>query len=233
MRRTIIVGDIHGCVDELNDLIYQIKFNPLQDCLYSVGDVVGKGPESLRVLKKLKELGTKTIRGNHEDKLLRLSKEPFGTLNSREKKYITDLDSELDFWVKEISNWKFYLEGTDFKGGAFVIVHAGLEPFKTHLSEMSSIVLTRVRNWPMVVNHLEGEKNFLKSKPWFEWIDFQKVSFPNKVIFGHWAQKGLVNLEYVKGLDTGCVYGKRLTAYCLEEDLFYFVESKKVYCSID
>jgi bis(5'-nucleosyl)-tetraphosphatase (symmetrical) len=54
-------------------------------------------------------------------------------------------------------------------------------------------------------------------KPWFELLNRQMFQDQRQIIFGHWsALTGLFNWPGVIGLDTGCVWGGSLTAYCIE-----------------
>lgn len=69
-RRLIVVGDIHGMLDSLNELLKRAKFDPTRDHLISVGDTVNKGPKSAEVVQRLMELGASAVRGNHEDRVL-------------------------------------------------------------------------------------------------------------------------------------------------------------------
>lgn len=64
--RDLIVGDIHGCFSSLGNRLQQIKFNPEVDRLFSVGDLVDRGPESAQVLEMLAKPWFHPIRGNHE-----------------------------------------------------------------------------------------------------------------------------------------------------------------------
>jgi predicted MPP superfamily phosphohydrolase len=72
--RHIVIGDVHGCIDELNDLIQKIEFQA-NDQLYFIGDLIDRGPDSAGVIKKIKTLASKysliLILGNHEEKFLR------------------------------------------------------------------------------------------------------------------------------------------------------------------
>ena len=49
------------------------------------------------------------------------------------------------------------------------------------------------------------------------------------LVFGHWAQRGLVAERGVRGLDTGCVWGGRLTAWIAEEDRLVHQKAAKAY----
>src|SRR5580765_7081895 len=61
-----VVGDIHGCARELGDLLDEIRFDPARDELWSVGDLVNTGPDSLDVLRIWKSAGGRGVIGNHD-----------------------------------------------------------------------------------------------------------------------------------------------------------------------
>lgn len=62
------IGDIQGCFDELQELLALIRFNPLHDRLWFVGDLVNRGPKSLETLRFVRNLGgiATTVLGNHD-----------------------------------------------------------------------------------------------------------------------------------------------------------------------
>src|SRR5262249_36406906 len=71
-RRHIILGAIHGCFDELRELLGQLQYEPAGDVVVSVGDIVDRGPKIRGVVEYLFGLPDfHMVLGNHEDKLLR------------------------------------------------------------------------------------------------------------------------------------------------------------------
>ncbi|XNM63869.1 metallophosphoesterase [Escherichia coli] len=69
---TYLIGDIHGCYDELIALLQQVEFTPGKDTLWLTGDLVARGSGSLEVLRYVKSLGdcVKIVLGNHDLHLL-------------------------------------------------------------------------------------------------------------------------------------------------------------------
>jgi hypothetical protein len=96
------------------------------------------------------------------------------------------LGSALDEWLAWIES-----RPTFVLGDGYILVHAGIAPGKRP-EQCTREELTELRT-------VDGQ-------PWF---DFWRG--PETVIFGHWAQRGKVDLQLCKGLDTGCVYGGQLT----------------------
>ncbi len=123
---TYAVGDIQGCYNELRQLLDRIGFDPAADSLWSVGDLVNRGPDSLSVLRWFKALGDRAVvvLGNHDLHLLALA-----AGNERHAKQST-LDEVLSAPDREdLLDWLrhrpvMHVDETK----RFAMVHAGLPP---------------------------------------------------------------------------------------------------------
>jgi len=65
--RDFVVGDIHGCFDMFNEMLEKIEFDKSIDRMFSVGDLIDRGPDSLACLQLIEEDWFYPVRGNHED----------------------------------------------------------------------------------------------------------------------------------------------------------------------
>jgi hypothetical protein len=216
--RRLFVGDLHGCLAELDGLLRRFDFKPGTDLLFSVGDVIGKGPDVVGTLRRLKDLEARAVVGNHDFSLLEAARQVAAGREPKHRDYLDSLGPERDEWLAWISSWPYYLEMPDA-----ILVHAGLEPGRKNPAKMTPRVLTQIRTWDGKGENL----NRPGDPPWYECVKPDKT-----VIFGHWAQRGLIDLPMFKGLDTGCVYGGKLTGWCPEENRFLQVDAARAYAPI-
>jgi len=120
------IGDIQGCYDDLRALLDRVGFNPDKDRLWLAGDLVNRGPASLKVLRFIKGLGKRAISvlGNHDLHLLALSQ------GNRKHYNNPSLDAVLEAPDRdELIEWLRHrpLMYQDKKTG-FNLIHAGLPP---------------------------------------------------------------------------------------------------------
>ncbi|MGE0175256.1 MAG: metallophosphoesterase [Oligoflexales bacterium] len=217
MTRTIIVGDVHGCLDELTALLEKVEYKPHVDQLIFVGDLINKGPYSLEVLQFVKPLPAIFIKGNHERAFIKYLKRPRKVIPAFEE-LKAKMGAELESWRKWMKAMPLFHETEEY-----LVVHAGIIP-DTPVEEIKAKIITNIRTWDGIGKDLNNPDD----PPWFDLYKGQKL-----VVFGHWATMGLVVRDNVIGLDSGCVYGKELSALVLPERRIVQVKAKQVYKSID
>jgi diadenosine tetraphosphatase ApaH/serine/threonine PP2A family protein phosphatase len=206
--RTIFIGDVHGCVDELKEMI-GILGPTREDRIILLGDLINRGPDSPGVVRFVFESGFESLMGNHEYEYLR-----HYTQIPVFKKIREGLGQELHSWLE---GRPLFIE-TD----AFLAVHAGLFPGK-HPAETPEEVLLNIRT----VRPEEGFDSDLNRNGDPAWHTYYKGTKP--VFYGHWARQGLTISHPTYGLDSGCVYGRALSAYVLETGELIQVPAKSVY----
>jgi serine/threonine protein phosphatase 1 len=74
--RVFVVGDLHGMAHALDRLLAEAGFDPARDLIWSLGDLIDRGPYSPRCLGLLDEPWLRAIRGNHEQLLLDAAADP-------------------------------------------------------------------------------------------------------------------------------------------------------------
>ena len=161
-RRRIFIGDIQGCLQELEALLELVGFNSEQDELHPVGDLVNRGPDSLGVLRLLKKLGAQGVLGNHDVHLLRTAagmRRP-GPRERMEQVLDAPDRDELLAWLAQ-RPW--CLEWADL-----ICVHAGLHPRWQHpaqlLADIPPTSPTPEADFAVLVRHCDPEGQRLGSK---------------------------------------------------------------------
>lgn len=267
---TYAIGDVQGCYDSLMKLLDKIDYDDNQDTLWFAGDLVNRGPKSLKTLRFIKGLGDKAVSvlGNHDLHLLALY-----YCGQAPKKSDTLLPALTANDSEEIMAWLRHLPlvHRDKKLNA-VMVHAGLPPqwsakkavkrsqeveqflqgesyleFFHHmygnlpdqwhkslqgLDRLRAIVnyFTRMRyctsDGKLDLITKEGlDKAPAGFKPWFK---LKRKSSDDRIFFGHWAAlEGKADSPNVFALDTGCVWGGKLSAIRIEDETWFRVKSQE------
>ncbi|KAH0544631.1 hypothetical protein FGG08_001281 [Glutinoglossum americanum] len=238
-RRLIVVGDVHGCKDELLKLLNKISFDPASDHLVLTGDLVKKGPDSIGVINFVRGLGASCVRGNHEDRVLLayqdlhakhlplpgpmedphtedddLDEESFSHGDYQDRKLAKRLDHEQAKWLQDCP---VILKVGSIEGmGEVVIVHAGLVP-GVDLDNQDPFNVMNMRTMDRDTLFPSSRKKGLAwSKLWKLYQQRLPPKYRMTVIYGHDSHRGLSIYPYSKGLDTGCVRGGKLTALVIE-----------------
>lgn len=209
--RTIVVGDIHGCFDELKELLKKVKLKP-RDRVVSVGDLVSKGPKTAQVLDLfMTDERFSTVMGNH-DLILRRN---WNGENIELKQGHKDINKKLkrlkDKYLQFLNSLPFVIDLD-----THLVVHAGLRP-NVELHSQTTGDLTRIRV-------LGPDRESEEGTPWYHVYNGEKT-----VLFGHWPAAEPRRGPKAIGLDTGCVYGYSLTAYIIETEEFVSVKAKRKY----
>ena len=121
---TYTIGDVQGCIDELQALLAQLSFSGARDRLWFVGDLVNRGPASLEVLRLVRGLGEKAVvvLGNHDLHLLCVAA---GYAKKRDDDTLDELLAAPD--AAQLLDWLRTRQLMHVEGG-HALVHAGLLP---------------------------------------------------------------------------------------------------------
>lgn len=131
MSRTIVVSDIHGCIDEFKELMRLVAFKPNVDRLVLLGDLIDRGPDSVGVVRMARELRAESVRGNHEDWYLRFRQRELEVRNgTRAKNEMQSTPAKIKIATQlDADDWAYFERmplWIDLDG--VTAVHAGFEP---------------------------------------------------------------------------------------------------------
>lgn len=248
-------GDIQGCLKPLQCLLAEVDFNPSQDTLWAVGDLVNRGPDSLATLRYLDSLEGACIAvlGNHDLSLLSIA------WASRKMRKSDTLQPILDAPDREqlLNNLRRRPMAHYDAARNIIMTHAGVPPIwdtqetLSYAAEVEAALacdeqlvwflegmygnkparwsagLHGIKRLRCITNYLtrmrfcradgtldmktksDPEKAPAGYQPWFE---LPRRDPATDIIFGHWAAlEGNVSVPGIHALDTGCVWGNRLT----------------------
>ncbi|XP_046552059.1 bis(5'-nucleosyl)-tetraphosphatase PrpE [asymmetrical]-like [Haliotis rubra] len=213
-RKVFVIGDVHGCYDELCELIDKAEQREPNILCVFVGDLINKGPKSKEVLELVQSMECYSVRGNHDDVVLHEYYKSIGDPNYAMK--------EKNKWIKDLPWTDFeYLKDLPYTISIpslnATIVHAGLIP-GWGFEGQDFIAMTHMRNIEQFYTIFHGSCPILipseSSNDGVPWASLWPG--PDHVYFGHDAVRGLQTYPYDTGLDTGCVYGKSLTGIFLD-----------------
>ncbi|MDQ6962886.1 MAG: symmetrical bis(5'-nucleosyl)-tetraphosphatase [Mariprofundaceae bacterium] len=248
------VGDIHGCYDELRQLLDLISFDPNTDQLWAVGDLINRGPKSCQVLRYLYDLGDAChcVLGNHDLSFLLWS----ANKNRPHDAFFSPIMQSKD--ADKLCHWLrhrplFYQDATH----AWCMVHASIHPnwsfeqTRCYAQTLEAILRSDdwhaflMQAWQQNTPNIEPKvgsdahlffcldifvrARYCSSQYEFHWhkADQLNTKIPwfslrekshQRIVYGHWAEMGLVEDQaHVLGLDSGCVWGGKLTAARLDQ----------------
>jgi bis(5'-nucleosyl)-tetraphosphatase (symmetrical) len=241
------VGDVQGCATTLERLLTRVRFSPARDRVLFCGDLVNRGARSLAALRLVRSLGESavTVLGNHDLHLLARAlgvagEKPKDTLD--DVLAAPDRD-ELVAWLMARPLHHRERDGTQLvhaglhpswnaddaervARGAEAALRADPRRFLSALAANAAEpfvkearVLTRIRavkeDGALCAYGGPPADAPPGCTPWFAAKD--RRSAGTRVVFGHWSALGLHLAPDLCGLDTGCVWGRTLTALNLED----------------
>jgi bis(5'-nucleosyl)-tetraphosphatase (symmetrical) len=255
---TYAIGDVHGCFQALQRLLRKVAYDPRQDRLWFVGDLVNRGPHSLEVLRWAVERDDRIVAvlGNHD---LHLLARAAGVAEVKKRDSLEAVLAAPD--RDDLLAW---LRGRPLvhREGELLLVHAGLFPSWTpaEAERLAREVEERLRGekgakllaavdqrvaerWKESLSGQERARVALAGCARLRTLDAEErmcadfsgppmlapkgclpwYSVPGRqsagatVIFGHWAALGLKVGDGVACLDTGCAWGRELTALRLDD----------------
>ncbi len=236
-----LVGDVQGCARELEDLLGAIRFDPGRDELWCLGDLINRGPDSLDVMRLWMDAGGRGVIGNHEvAALLAFSGARRRPLPDLRGLFAAPDAPELMIALRALPALVHLPSRGD--GPDAWVVHAGIHPHWTDLKTTAAEIESSehddawLRSKPVryAVNVRcctpTGKRSDHSgppsecAPPYRPWDDFYRGK--TLVVHGHWAARGYYRGERTMGLDSGCVWGGKLTAWCQEEDRIFQVPAR-------
>lgn len=186
-----VVGDIHGCYDELIELYYKIDEHSNGDFrMIFVGDYVDRGPDSKKVVDfvmKMQKRGDIALMGNHEDMLLsgdftyaEATLRSFNSSFMELPDYVTD-------WMRTLPLY--------YEDDTIIVAHAGADPAFPMDQQKRSILL------------------------WYRYEERGPAFMGKHFYHGHTPFRGFIDTRDDRtNVDTGCVYDGQLTAAIVGDD---------------
>jgi protein phosphatase len=239
-----IIGDVHGCADELVELLgrlgYQIKLEgsgaerrastaaPNGRCVFFVGDFVDRGPSSpdvMRIVMAMAERGQAlAVIGNHDDKFLRW-------LSGHEVKLAHGLERTVEQYARESAAFRAatreFLESLPchawLETGRLAVAHAGVKP------QMLGRNSPPVRTF-CLYGDTSGKLDAYGLPERFNWAaDYDGDAM---IVYGHTPVEAPAWQGNSVCIDTGCVFGGKLTALRWPERETVSVAAREAYAPL-
>ncbi|HFL1154757.1 protein-serine/threonine phosphatase [Escherichia coli] len=202
-RHIWLSGDIHGCLEQLRRKLWHCRFDPWRDLLISVGDVIDRGPQSLRCLQLLEQHWVCAVRGNHEQMAM-------DALTSQ----------QMSLWLMNGGDWFIALADNQQKQAKTALEKCQHLPF---------ILEVHSRTGKHVIAHADYPDDVYE---WQKDVDLHQVLWSRSRLgerpkgqgikgadhfwFGHTPLRHRVDIGNLHYIDTGAVFGGELTLVQLQ-----------------
>ena len=229
-----IIGDVHGCCDELEQLLQQLGYqrndggpwsHPAGRKAIFVGDLVDRGPrivDALKTVMSMSQAGTAlSVPGNHDIKLKRKLEGRDVTVSHGLDRTLTELDQQTPEFRADVQK---FLDGLVshyvFDDGRLVVAHAGMK------AEMQGRGSAKVRDFALF-GETTGETDEFGLPVRYNWA--AEYRGRASVVYGHTPVPEPEWLNRTINIDTGCVFGGRLTALRWPEKELVSVPAMQTY----
>lgn len=205
-ENVFVVGDLHGCYDELMKELEQAHFDKEKDVLISVGDLIDRGKQNIECLRLVKEPWFKMVQGNHDRMMIdavfskRISMWRAWILNGGGWFFNVpdEQSSELLDLLRVVDKQPLILEVSLKSGSKVVIAHADYPDNTYEFGKAIDI------------------KQVLWNRERLESGDESKIEGADMFVFGHTPQDEITKLGNRLYIDTGAVFGNKLSVVSLK-----------------
>ena len=231
-----IIGDVHGCFDELEQLLQQLGYestagnvwrHPAGRKAIFVGDLVDRGPrivDTLKTVMSMSQAGSAlSVPGNHDIKLKRKLEGRDVVVSHGLDRSLEELDRESPAFKADVQK---FLDGLVshyvFDDGRLVVAHAGMK------AEMQGRGSAKVRDFALF-GETTGETDEFGLPVRYNWAAEYRGSA--SVVYGHTPVPEPEWLNRTINIDTGCVFGGKLTALRWPEKELVSVPARQTYAN--
>ncbi|UOG18336.1 metallophosphoesterase [Acinetobacter sp. PK01] len=212
IKRLFVVGDLHGCYLEFMQQLKKIEFDFKKDLIISVGDLVDRGQDSLKCLELIKEPWFEAIRGNHEQMCLEAQLVPemvdFHCKHGGAWLYQLPIDKKLEC-INSCLSLPIVLE-VAFNGKVYGFVHADID-----LNNWQDFKKSIYRNDYFTSENSSALQKALWGRGRISYAPknkkFKNVIGIDEIYLGHTVVEEARQIHNCFYVDTGVVFGKRLT----------------------
>jgi len=228
VMRTLMISDIHGCMEPFDRLLQEIGYDPERDRLVLLGDYVDRGPRSKEVVERVMELvdrhGAVALRGNHDQRLVDLIRTDDEHVRKKFMEHggIQTINSYCDVFGTEMNevvlqkavdyikaNYGHHIEFLGslpyyYEDDTHICVHAGLNPHYADWKKQSAHDFMYIKN------------DFIRNQ----------TRTNKKVVFGHTRTVEIHGIPDVWfhvdkiAIDGGCAYGMQLNCLIYEDGAY-------------
>lgn len=232
IRNYLLVGDIHGCADELKQLLDLAKFDPTQDFLIPVGDLGDRGPDTPEVFRLILDLYFENdaclpVLGNHDYKLLRYFKNGKGLVSNGTRKAITQFEEQYtDFQAGFKRQIISFLENLPIiiETSQFIAVHGAYNSITEKDGELLSFAL-----YGQTTGNKDEDGYPERSLEWIRHYDGHKDIVHGHIVVDPCPEINKAKRAKVINLDGGCVFGHDLVGITYPNREVFRVPAKQTY----